>query len=73
MYNEKNEFDKGFQKGLEIGQKIGFFESKIQAISINLSSISESLSNESIKGSLLIDLDDCIAKLDDALEQITDL
>ncbi len=72
MYN-KSEWDKGFEKGMEIGQKIGFFEHKIQVVSVELSSISEALSNETTKSSLIIELDDCIEKLDDALEQITNL
>lgn len=73
MYNLPTEWDKGFKKGLEIGQKIGFFEAKIQAVSSELSSISESLDKDEIKASVIIELDDCISKLDDALENLTNI
>lgn len=73
MFNQPSEWDKGFKKGLEIGQKIGFFESKMQSISKELSNISEELTNQSTKSSVIFELDGCIERLDDALEQITNL
>lgn len=73
MHNQ-SEWDKGFKKGLEIGQKIGFYEGKIQNVSVRLSDISEKLNSEGdVVAGVIIEIDDCIAKLDDALEQLTNL
>lgn len=75
MYNQPTEFDKGFRKGLEIGQKIGFFEAKIQTISGDLGTISGTLSSIDSNNyeTIINDLDFCIQRLDNLKDQLSDI
>lgn len=72
MYNNKSEWDKGFEKGMEIGSKLGFIEGKIQRVSSALSDISEKLNSEgAVIAGVIIDIDDCIEKLEDTMENLS--
>lgn len=74
MYNNKSEWDKGFDKGMKIGSKLGFIEGKIQGVSSALSDISEKLNSEgAVIAGVIIDIDDCIGKLEDTMENLSSL
>ena len=73
MYHDSSDWDSGFKKGFEIGQKIGFWEAKVQAISAELTDISTTLSENDELSEIVNQIEDCNERLDNVTENLTDL